>query len=299
MQENIDISPEASPTLLLTQLLQVAGASSWRAFPAEAVESRAVEEYMSWLRAGRNAGMDYMDRWHDVRNDPRLLIRAEDGGPVRTLIVCLFAYPVVTKAIEGPRVADFAVAREDYHRAVRKSLLPVVRELCAVYGGKGRVCVDSAPVRERYWAARAGLGVVGRNNHLRVPGIGAHFHIATIALTTDIPGLEPLPPLSSESPCPADCDLCVLACPNGALSRDGHGCDAAKCLAYRTVELGEQPSRTWLFGCDVCRNACPQCRPRDGAAQPSVIPGLQAHPEALSSPIAWAAARRRPGKRRN
>lgn len=243
----------------MNDLLQSAGVFSWRAIRACPVEDAWVERYMRWIGRGGNAEMGYLDRWHEVRNDPRLLIREDEGGPAQSMIVCLLPYPRNVEYEEGRKVAAFAQAPSNYHKSIKRALFPVATALTERYGGVSRVCVDSAPVRERYWAARCGLGEIGRNNHLRVPGHGAAFHIAEIVLSALLPGAEVPPELGTACPCPPECSLCARACPAGALAPDGT-LDAARCIAYRTIERKEPgPIHGWIRGCDECRLACPLC----------------------------------------
>lgn len=222
-----------------------------RAMP---VTAEAVARYEEWLADGNAGNMDYLGRYGEVRRDPRLLL---DGEGARTLIVTLFAYQDNVHPAEGvPYIAHYALG-QDYHDVLRRRLRTVIGQLRPRFGGKWRVCVDSAPLMERYWAARAGLGVIGDNGCLIVPGVGANFFIATIVTTAQMPTDDPV---EGTSHC-LGCGRCVRACPTGALRGDG-SVDARRCISYLTIESHDDipadiPTGNTLYGCDVCRRACP------------------------------------------
>lgn len=222
-----------------------------RAMP---VTAEAVARYEEWLADGNAGNMDYLGRYGEVRRDPRLLL---DGEGARTLIVTLFAYQDNVHPAEGvPYIAHYALG-QDYHDVLRRRLRTVIGQLRPRFSGKWRVCVDSAPLMERYWAARAGLGVIGDNGCLIVPGVGANFFIATIVTTAQMPTDDPV---EGTSHC-LGCGRCVRACPTGALRGDG-SVDARRCISYLTIESHDDipadiPTGNTLYGCDVCRRACP------------------------------------------
>lgn len=222
-----------------------------RAMP---VTAEAVARYEEWLADGNAGNMDYLWRYGEVRRDPRLLL---DGEGARTLIVTLFAYQDNVHPAEGvPYIAHYALG-QDYHDVLRRRLKTVIGQLRPRFGGKWRICVDSAPLMERYWAARAGLGVIGDNGCLIVPGVGANFFIATIVTTAQMPTDDPV---EGTSHC-LGCGRCVRACPTGALRGDG-SVDARRCISYLTIEShdgipADIPTGNTLYGCDVCRRACP------------------------------------------
>lgn len=222
-----------------------------RAMP---VTAEAVARYDEWLADGNAGNMDYLGRYGEVRRDPRLLL---DGEGARTLIVTLFAYQDNVHPTEGvPYISHYALG-QDYHDVLRRRLRTVIGQLRPRFGGKWRVCVDSAPLMERYWAARAGLGVIGDNGCLIVPGVGANFFIATIVTTAQMPTDDPV---EGTSHC-LGCGRCVRACPTGALRGDG-SVDARRCISYLTIESHDDipadiPTGNTLYGCDVCRRACP------------------------------------------
>ncbi len=207
--------------------------------------------YARWVAAGRHAGMDYMTRYDDVRSDPRLLLPG-----ARSLIVCAFSYFTDTPFLLP--ISLYARGR-DYHEVIRTRLTAMADRIATTHGGETRICIDTAPLRERYWAQRAGLGFIGLNNQLIVPGTGSYVFLGTILWTGHA---EPTAPTTHDC---GRCGRCVAACPAHALSADGRGLDAHRCLSYLTIEhRGEFPNGTnlcgHLYGCDECQRVCPHNR---------------------------------------
>ncbi len=216
----------------------------------EPVDSVNRSLYTRWIEEGRQAGMQYLEKYSDVRDNPALLL---DGA--QSMLCLAFAYRN-SSTQRHPLFADYALG-EDYHDVLRKHLAPLAEKMQAtVEGSQTRICIDTAPLRERYWAARAGLGFVGRNNHLIIPGIGSRVFLAEILWTEPVAPSGPM----TETKC-CGCGKCVQACPYGALGEDG-SIDCRRCLSYLTIEhRGELPSGTHLpgriYGCDICQDVCP------------------------------------------
>lgn len=229
---------------------------------AAPVEPGAIGQLTGWLADGRHAGMDYMERYASLRADPRTLL------PGARSLICV-AFPYFTAEKVNLPVSLYARGR-DYHEVVRELLAEVAAQL----PGPSRVCVDSAPLRERYWAVRAGLGCIGRNNQLIIPGLGSYFFLGFILTPEEI---TPTPPRNPRDIC-GDCRRCVDACPGGCISPDGRAIDARRCLSYLTIEhrgdLPEELTLHSLLGCDVCQQVCPHNR----APIPTPIAGF--HPSA-------------------
>lgn len=236
---------------------------------AAAVDADARDIYLRWIADGRHGEMSYLERYQDVRDDPRLLL---DGAA--TVISCAFDY---RQPHRHPLFADYALGR-DYHEVVRERLTDAAEAITATYGGQTRVCVDTAPIRERYWAARAGIGRIGLNNQLIVDGVGSQVFLGEIIWTVDVE-----PDHAAEGHGCGDCRACVRACPAGAL--DGCGSiDARRCLSYLTIEYrGELPRPLprggRIYGCDICQAVCPRCVP---AADSNPIADLAARPSVMS-----------------
>lgn len=263
-------SPAAIHAMLDT-LCRRAGAIAWGVAEAAPVAEADGRLYDAWLARGAHGPLAYMERNGAVRRDPRLLL---DGA--RSIVVAAFA---IRQRRHSAHIADFALG-SDYHDVLRARLSPVAEAIEAEFGGATRICVDSAPLRERYWAERAGVGKCGLNGRLIVPGYGSDVLLAEVLAEAPLP---PTPELAREL-CGA-CRLCVEACPAGALDGRG-GVDARRCLACATIEMrGPLPPGTRLHGrlagCDTCGRVCPLNAPAAVAAiEP--LPELQPREEVLA-----------------
>ncbi len=230
--------------------LHQAGACRVGFAAAEPIDQKVAASYAAWITGGNHGEMNYLDRYHDVRNDPRLLL---DGA--RTIISCAFDY---RPSLRHPLFADYSLGL-DYHEVIRQRLAPVTEYLCRRFGGQMRICVDTAPIRERYWAARAGVGIIGLNGLLIVDGVGSKVFLAEIIWTEEVS-----PDLSRLGESCKQCGACLRACPGKALKGD---CtlDARRCNSYLTIEYrGELPDDLKLpgriYGCDICQDVCPHNR---------------------------------------
>lgn len=207
-----------------------------------------------WLEEGCAAEMHYMHNHFEKRTDPRLLVE----GARSVIVVALNYYPAVKQAEGVPAFSYYAYGK-DYHDVVKAKL----RELYAFIAQhtevapEGRVFTDSAPVLERYWAVRAGLGFIGKNTQLIIPGKGSYFFLGEMILDLDLPADTPL-----KRSC-GNCTRCLDHCPPGALTCAGR-LDARLCISYQTIENRGEISETvrptlgdHLYGCDVCQQVCP------------------------------------------
>lgn len=196
-----------------------------------------------------------MERNSDKRLDPRILVEGAQS------VLCFLA--PYGKSAGG--VAGFACGT-DYHTVVKERLHAVAAEIKRQYPDfSGRCFVDSAPVLERYWAAKAGLGFIGLNHFLISPEFGLRTIIGVIICNVPYELFEPHAPLRADS-C-GECGRCVASCPTGAL---GETLDARRCIAYHTVESKELYEAKpvdycgWIFGCEECLKVCPwnrECEP--------------------------------------
>jgi len=206
-----------------------------------------------WLKAGKHGGMGYMERNFDMRLDPRKLVPG-----ARSVVSLLFNYhnPDLMGAEGTPRIAQYAFG-EDYHFVLRDKLRALLDSLQARIGQiEGRVFVDSAPVLEKSWAARSGLGWVGKNTNLISREQGSYFFLCEL-----ISDLELEPDGSMADYC-GTCTRCIDACPTQAITP--YSVDASRCISYLTIELREQMPqwaqgqwKDWVFGCDICQEVCP------------------------------------------
>ena len=222
---------------------------------AQPVGGQAQQRYRQWLAGGQNGCMEWAARHAEVRDDPRLLL---DGA--RTVIMLAMNYrPPRLQPAEVPQFAWYAYGR-DYHEVLRERLGRLATYIREAATCECRCCVDTAPLRERYWAQQAGLGFIGRNNQLILPGRGSYFFLGAVLTTLELPPDEPCL-LTCKG-----CGACVAACPAGALSGDG-AVDADRCLSCLTIELRD-PLPLWagqamgnrVYGCDACQHCCPHNR---------------------------------------
>lgn len=215
---------------------------------AEVADGHFVK-FTEWLDAGMHGGMRYMENYRDLRRNPQSLL---DG--TQSVIVAAFSY-YHSGQDEGALEAIAAYAHgDDYHEVVRRRLEDVAALIRDNYGGETRVCVDTAPLLERYWAVRAGVGFIGCNRLLIVPDAGSYVFIGVVLSTVRF---EP------DEPCTLNCDgcgRCIASCPGKAMTPAG--LDARRCLSYLTIEhRGDFPDDTdlcgRLYGCDICQRVCP------------------------------------------
>lgn len=209
----------------------------------------------NWLQKGMQGNMEYMEHHFDLRTDPSKLVPG-----ARSVITLLFNYfPAEIQTPEAPKVARYAYGK-DYHEIIREKLklfLSLLKERIGEIQGRG--FVDSAPVLERAWAQKTGLGWIGKNGNLINKQHGSYFFIAT--LITDLE-------LQYDDPYVKDycgsCTRCIDECPTDAILPN-KVVDGSKCISYFTIELKDAliPNsmkgkfNNWLFGCDVCQEVCP------------------------------------------
>ncbi|MCL1944061.1 MAG: tRNA epoxyqueuosine(34) reductase QueG [Candidatus Azobacteroides sp.] len=222
------------------------------------------------LKKGYGAGMKYMSNHVEKRCDPRLLV--ENAKSV--IVVALNYYPEKKQPGHLPQIAYYAYGN-DYHVVIRNKLHQlseyVNREITSA---SGRCFTDSAPVLERYWAMRAGIGFIGKNTNLIIPRKGSYFFLGE--LIVDIP-------LEYDSPVKKNycgkCLKCLDACPTKALEKP-FCLDAGKCISYLTIEHKGQPDEKYhllpenrFFGCDICQQVCPWNRFSQPHTHPELISG--------------------------
>jgi epoxyqueuosine reductase len=211
------------------------------------------ERYRAWLEKGLHGEMAYLDRGASAR------ARFDSILPYTRAVIA------VARAVEGRgpgNVAQFARG-EDYHRVVRRHLKAVVEDLrpIAPRGTHFRVCVDTAPLLEREIAVRAGVGFLGKNGLLIVPGLGSHVVLGEVLTDAALaPTAAPADPGADRC---GTCTACLEACPTGAFVAP-RLLDARKCISYLTIEkrtpftpAEEAALGGRLFGCDVCQDVCP------------------------------------------
>ncbi len=237
--------------------------------------------YRNWLSAGFHADMTYLARNVEMRLDPARLVNGAKS------VICLAAgYRPREEPHTDAFIARYARGR-DYHMVLRRRARALCDRLCAITPDfAGRAFVDTAPVAERDLAASAGLGWVGRNGMLIVPGLGSYVLLAEIVCNL---------PLCPDEPRPVgcgDCSKCLAACPTGALVAE-RTVDARRCLSYQTIEnRGAIPRALWpklgscVFGCDACQAVCPHNR-RPAPGDPELLAPADAPPWTLADFLRW------------
>jgi len=228
--------------------------------PIEAPRRHAM--YASWLSAGHAGEMTYLAAPAHVapRADLRALL-----ATARSLIVVALAYdrvdPIPTDTLLRGKIARYARG-EDYHLVMRDRLVVLADRLADVLGHPvaSRPCVDSAPVLEREWAERGGVGFVAKNTMVIAPGLGSYVVLGELLVDAE---LAPTAPDEPPRPRCGSCRSCLDACPTQAFV-DAYVLDARRCISYLTIEHhGVIPRElrasigTWVFGCDVCQEVCP------------------------------------------
>jgi epoxyqueuosine reductase len=247
--------------------------------------------YTSWLDAGMAGTMAYLAAPEHVgpRGDLRALL-----STAQTLVVVALAYdrvdPIPPAALLRGKIARYARG-DDYHLVMRDRLVALADRIAAELGHAvaTRPCVDTAPVLEREWAERGGLGFIAKNTMLIAPGLGSYVVLGELLVAA---ALEPTAPAEPPKPRCGSCRACLDACPTGAFT-DAYVLDARKCISYLTIEHhGAIPRElraaigTWIFGCDVCQEVCPFNAGAGEAHDPALAP--RSHDHALPDLIALA-----------
>lgn len=221
---------------------------------AEHMEDEA-KKLEKWLQNDLHGEMSYMANHFDLRVDPRKLM-----PNAKSVISLSYNYYTDKKQsdTEAPRISMYAFGR-DYHKVIRKKLKSLVRQLQGEIGDfAARIFVDSAPILERDWAKRSGMGWIGKHTLLLNKKVGSYFFLAEI-----ICDLELEYDHTVKNHC-GDCTRCIDACPTGAISEKGYVLDASRCISYLTIELKNEIPKSfheqmagWMFGCDICQQVCP------------------------------------------
>ena len=211
------------------------------------------KRYMKWIEDNWHADMHYMARNIDKRVDPRLLVE----GAKSIISVALNYYPHKKQASHAPQFAYYAFGK-DYHDVIRGKLKMLFEFISTRHPEvAGRYFSDSAPVLERFWAAQAGIGFVGKNSLLIIPGKGSFFFLGELIIDID---LEYDSPITENC---GSCTRCIDGCPTSAIE-EPYKVNANKCISYQTIEnRGEISSyvaprlKNYVFGCDICQKVCP------------------------------------------
>lgn len=220
---------------------------------AECVEADDVQQLKEWLDGSFHAGMDYMANHFDKRTDPQLLVE----GAKSIISLALNYYPDTKQSPDHPQFAYYAYGK-DYHDVMKvklQQLFDYIKTLIPAL--QGRVFCDTAPIMERYWAAKAGIGFIGKNSLLIIPKKGSYCFLGELILNIELQYDKPL-----EISC-GRCTRCIDACPTTAIVSP-KVINANKCISYQTIEnKGEIDSsvidslNNRFYGCDICQQVCP------------------------------------------
>ena len=225
----------------------------------------------AWLAAGRHATMGWMERNFEMRVDPRVLVPG-----AQSVVSVLASYYQPVEAPNDPEVGKISryAWGDDYHEVLKERLAELFDWLDRRVGGAGgRAFVDSAPVLDKAWAARSGLGWIGKNTNLLNRSLGSFFFLGE--LIVDVP-------LAPDGPVPdscGSCTRCLDACPTGAIT-EPYVVDGSRCISYWTIEhrgpdfpddLARQFG-SWIFGCDICQDVCPWNKFKRPTDEPRFLP---------------------------
>ncbi|KIC01028.1 epoxyqueuosine reductase [Flavobacterium sp. JRM] len=222
----------------------------------------------NWLNKNHNGQMAYMENHFDKRLDPTLLV--DDAKSVVSLL--LNYYPSETQENDSFKISKYAYG-QDYHFVIKEKLKELLFSIQEQIGDvSGRVFVDSAPVLDKAWAAKSGLGWIGKNSNLITQKVGSFYFIAELILDLDLEY-----DYATTDHC-GSCTACIDACPTQAIVAP-YVVDGSKCISYFTIELKENIPQEmkgkfddWAFGCDTCQDVCPWNRFSKAHSEPLFNP---------------------------
>ncbi|WP_299551928.1 tRNA epoxyqueuosine(34) reductase QueG [Seonamhaeicola sp.] len=240
---------------------------------AEFLEAEA-PRLETWLNQNMHGEMRYMENHFDKRLDPTKLVE----GSKSVISLLLNYYPQEEQNSNSYKISKYAFGT-DYHFVIKdklKSLLQFIRE--EIGEVNGRAFVDSAPVLDKAWAAKSGLGWIGKHSNLLTQQVGSFYFVAELIVDLELDYDAP-----TTDHC-GSCTACIEACPTQAIV-EPYVVDGSKCISYFTIELKDNiPAEykgqfdDWMFGCDVCQDVCPWNR----FSKPHKEPLFNPHPELLS-----------------
>lgn len=212
------------------------------------------KNFEKWIKDGFQGEMSYLENYFDKRMDPRLLV-----DDAKSVVSLSFNYYPEEKQIDNTyKISKYAYG-EDYHKVLKNKLKELLYFIQTNIGEvSGRAFVDSAPVMERAWAQRSGLGWIGKNTLLLQKKKGSFHFLAELIIDIELAYDTPF----SNNFC-GNCTKCIDACPTKAISSEGY-LEAKKCISYLTIELKKELPKEfqfqfndWIFGCDICQDVCP------------------------------------------
>lgn len=225
----------------------------------------------NWLNNQRNGQMSYMENNFDKRLNPTLLV--DDAKSVISLL--LNYYPSEFQNPDSFKISKYAYG-EDYHSVIKEKLKELLFSIQENIGEvSGRAFVDSAPVLDKAWAAKSGLGWIGKNSNLLTQKVGSFYFIAELIIDLDLEY-----DYATTDHC-GTCTACIDACPTEAIIAP-YQVDGSKCISYFTIELKENIPKEmkgkfddWAFGCDICQDVCPWNKFSKAHQEPLFNPNLE------------------------
>jgi len=222
-----------------------------------------------WLNQNMHGDMQYMENYFDKRLDPTKLVEGS-----KSVISLMYNYfPEKEQRADSYKISKYAYG-QDYHHVIKDKMKEMVQFITDEIGQiNARIFVDSAPVLDRAWAKRSGLGWVGKNSMLIHPKQGSYFFLAEIILDLELKYDNPIKDYCGT------CTACIDACPTEAILPN-KVVDGSKCISYFTIELKDEilPKEVkgkfndWMFGCDICQEVCPWNRFSKPHNEPLFIP---------------------------
>jgi epoxyqueuosine reductase len=227
-----------------------------------------------WLNQNMQGQMSYMENHFDKRLNPTLLV----DGAKSVISLLLNYYPAELQSQDSYKISKYAYG-QDYHHVIKEKLNELLHFIQTEIGEvSGRAFVDSAPVLDKAWAAKSGLGWIGKNSNLITQKVGSFYFIAELIIDLELEYDSP-----TTDHC-GSCTACIDACPTEAIVAP-YVVDGSKCISYFTIELKDNLPQEmkgkfddWMFGCDVCQDVCPWNR----FSKPHNEPLFQTTPEILS-----------------
>jgi len=223
---------------------------------SETVDEKTARYYNEWVDLGYHSGMEYLSKNRQKRLDPGLLWEHETKS---VIVLAINYYSSLSE--ELLKKSRYKIARyahgKNYHNVIKKKLKIFCNKFEQITGGSIRAYIDTAPIMEKYWAAKAGIGIQGKNTCMISPEFGSWIFLACCITNVELESTG----IFTKDLC-GSCTLCLDACPTGALVSQGK-LDTRKCIAYLTIEHKEEFNektpewKDWIWGCDICQQVCP------------------------------------------
>lgn len=224
-----------------------------------------------WIEAGYHGSMQWMEKYLDMRKDINKLF--PEAKSVVAVGINYFTQHQHPQDKQYGKISRYAWGR-DYHKILKKKLKQLLHEIQKTDGSiKGRLCVDTAPIQDKLWAAQAGIGWQGKNTNILTRDYGSWIFLGELILNKELQYDKPITDMCGT------CTSCIDACPTQAL--EPYKLDATKCISYLTIEMWDKPIpkeyesklENWIFGCDICQDVCPWNRFEQQTSNPDFQPG--------------------------